>query len=68
VRLLVGVVCLVAWVALGAVDVDKAAGRSAAVVFGDGFVGYRFADTAVPGFPLGEGVWWGVDVEQWFLA
>ena len=63
-RLLVGVVCLVAWVASGTVDVNEAAGRPAAVVFGDGLVGYRLADTAIPGLPLGEGVRWAVHIEQ----
>src|SRR5437879_9571555 len=64
VRLLVGAVRLIAWVASGAVDVDKAAGRPAAAVFGDGLVGYRLAYPAIPALPLDGGVWWAVHVEQ----
>ena len=64
----VGVVCLIAWVASGTVDMNKAAGRPAAAVLSDGLVGYRFTYPAIPRLPLGEGVRWPVHVEQWLPA
>ena len=47
-----------AWVASGAVGVDEAGDRPPAAVVGDGPVGYRRADSPVPGLPLGAGVRW----------
>ena len=67
-RLLVGVVRLIVWVASGAVGMYEAGGRPAAAVFGDGLVGQRRPDAREPGFPLGEGVWWTVGEQQRFPA
>ena len=55
-------------VSSGAVGVYEAVCRPAAVMFGDGLAGHRLSDGRVPGFPLVEGVWWAVDVQQRFSA
>jgi hypothetical protein len=55
-------------VSAGAVGVEEAVCRPAAVVFGDGLVGHRLADGRVPGLPLGEGVGYVVGEQQRFPA